>query len=107
MSNHTPDQDVDVAAVARLARLSLADDECERMQAELSDIVSYIRKLQQLDLTDIEPTAHAAAITNVLRADAAGDCQPQEQTLANAPATVNDDLIRVPEIIGHGLKGGA
>ena len=60
----------EVEHVARLARLSLAPDEKERMRRELDGILAYIDKLRALDIEGVEPTAHAVHLTNVLRDDA-------------------------------------
>jgi aspartyl-tRNA(Asn)/glutamyl-tRNA(Gln) amidotransferase subunit C len=90
---------IDVSYVARLARLELTAAEKPSLQRELEAIVGYIAQLKELDVTGIEPTAHAALLVNVWRADRAGAPFPRETMLANAPRTVNDELIEVPQVI--------
>ena len=69
------------------------------------DIVAYIAELGELDLTGVEPTAHAAPLSNVWREDVAGEPFGRERMLANAPALMNGDLIRVPQVLpGEGMN---
>jgi aspartyl-tRNA(Asn)/glutamyl-tRNA(Gln) amidotransferase subunit C len=88
----------DVEQVARLARLELSEDEKERMLRELSGILAFIDKLMALDVTGVEPTAHAVPLTNVMRDDVPEPSFPQEDMLANAPDR-NGELFRVPRIL--------
>ena len=60
-------QDIDVAYVARLARLQLSDEEIATFQGQLADIVEYVRKISELDLSGIEPTSHAHPVHYVMR----------------------------------------
>ncbi len=94
--------DVNVEHIAMLARLELTDAEKEEFTREINEIVGYVRMLQEVDVENVEPTAHATHIANVVRADAPGNCQPLDQTMANAPATVNGELIKVPVVLGEG-----
>lgn len=71
--------------VARLARLRLAPEELEKMRAQLSNILDHIAMLQELDVTDVPPTAQATDLANVMRADAVRPSLTPEQALANAP----------------------
>jgi aspartyl-tRNA(Asn)/glutamyl-tRNA(Gln) amidotransferase subunit C len=84
--------------VARLARLELSAADKERMRSELDGILSYIDKLRALDTRDVEPTAHAVPVTNVMRDDVEQPSLPQEDMLANAPDR-HRDMFRVPRII--------
>ena|SRR5262249_46762932 len=88
----------EVEHVARLARLSLAPDEKERMRRELDGILAYIDKLRALDIEGVEPTAHAVPLTNVLRDDDPRPSLPLADMLANAPDP-HGDFFRVPKII--------
>jgi aspartyl-tRNA(Asn)/glutamyl-tRNA(Gln) amidotransferase subunit C len=90
--------DIDVAYVANLARLELTPEEAGCFQSQLQDIVSYVRKIGEADLADVEPTAHAVPIVNVLRPDAPRDGLDRGAVLANAPATVQDQF-QVPKIV--------
>jgi aspartyl-tRNA(Asn)/glutamyl-tRNA(Gln) amidotransferase subunit C len=84
-----------VLHVARLARLSLSDEEVERMSTELSAILDHIEKIGELDLEGVPPTSHVVPVTNALRADEPRPSWPREEMLAAAPA-VADDGFEVP-----------
>jgi aspartyl-tRNA(Asn)/glutamyl-tRNA(Gln) amidotransferase subunit C len=84
-----------VLHVARLARLSLSDEEVERMSAELSGILDHIEKIGELDLDGVPPTSHVVEVTNALRPDEPRPSWPREVMLAAAPA-VADDGFEVP-----------
>lgn len=88
----------EVEHVARLARLTLAPGEKERMREQLDRILGYIDKLRQLDTTNVEPTSHAVPMVNIMREDERRPCLPPEEMLANAPGR-SDDFFRVPRII--------
>jgi aspartyl-tRNA(Asn)/glutamyl-tRNA(Gln) amidotransferase subunit C len=77
----------DVDHVARLARLTLTNEEKERYTAQLESILSYIEKLNELDTTNVPPTAHVLPISNVWREDRADQKHlgSTEDLLANAP----------------------
>jgi aspartyl-tRNA(Asn)/glutamyl-tRNA(Gln) amidotransferase subunit C len=85
----------DVQHVARLARLTLSEDEVARMAEQLSTVLGHVQQLSELDLHDVEPTAHALDVVNAVRADAARTPWPRDVALAGAP-TVQDGLFRVP-----------
>ena len=74
-----------VRHVALLARIGLADDQVAALGVELNDILVQIDRISALDLTGVEPTAHAVAVTNVTRADVVRPCLSHEDALLNAP----------------------
>jgi aspartyl-tRNA(Asn)/glutamyl-tRNA(Gln) amidotransferase subunit C len=90
--------DFDVKYVAQLARLRLTPEEEEKIGSQLKSILGYIEKLKELDVTDVEPTAHAVPLINVFRADEPGVSLTNEEALANAPAKANG-LFMVPKIV--------
>ena len=90
---------IDIGYVAALARLELSEEQLPKLQKDLDNIVGYIASLSELDLTGVEPTAHAAALSNVWREDEAGTPFDRDRMLANAPALMNGDLIRVPQVL--------
>ena len=90
--------EIDVKYVAHLARLSLTPDEEQRIGAQLGNILGYIEKLKELDVTGVEPTAHAAPRVNVTRPDEVRPSLPHADALRNAPAQVNG-LFQVPKIV--------
>ncbi|MBI2813299.1 MAG: Asp-tRNA(Asn)/Glu-tRNA(Gln) amidotransferase subunit GatC [Opitutae bacterium] len=95
MSNN-PDLDLDY--VANLARLALSDTEKTGFSGQLADILRYMDKLRQVDVTGIEPMAHASPVFNVWEADVARPGLPVEAALRNAPAQ-RQNLIVVPKVV--------
>jgi aspartyl-tRNA(Asn)/glutamyl-tRNA(Gln) amidotransferase subunit C len=89
----------DVAHVAALARLHLTDEELELFTGQLAEVLDHAADVAQLDLTDVPPTAHAMAVTNVLRPDALAPSLDRDEVLAAAPS-VEDHRFRVPRILG-------
>lgn len=89
---------MDVRYVARLARLELTEEEATLFQAQLGQILAYVDQLKQLDVTGIEPTAHAVPRVNVMRPDEPRPGLSQQEALANAPAQANG-LFLVPKIV--------
>ena len=90
---------IDIGYVAALARLELSEEQLPKLQKDLDSIVGYIASLSELDLTGVEPTAHAAALTNVWREDEPKPSYDRDRMLANAPALIDGDLIRVPQVL--------
>ncbi len=85
----------EVLHVARLARLELSDEEVEKFQEQLSDILEAVSKVSELDLSDVPPTAHPLAIENAWAADIPRPCLSLDEVFANAPDR-DDDHFRVP-----------
>ncbi len=90
--------ELDVRYTANLARLALSDAEAARFQSQLSQVLGYVEKLKEVDVTGVEPTAHTSDVHNVFRADASRDWFTSEEALANAPRQANH-LIIVPKVI--------
>ena len=90
---------IDVAHIANLARLQLSPVAAGKLAREMESIVGYVEMLSELDVSGIEPTAHAVPRSNVIRDDVAGEPFPREAMLANAPATVDQELVRVPQVL--------
>ena len=87
-----------VEHVARLARLTLTDEEGRLFARQLDEILAWAESLQALDTRDVPPMSHALA-TDAWREDVPGGCLPHDRTLAEAPDPA-DGLFRVPRIIG-------
>jgi len=88
-----------VEHVAKLARLSLTAEEAERYSGQLSSILGYIEKLQELDVSGVEPTTHAVEVTTTpLRKDEPRPSLSVDEALANAPAR-DGSYFSVPRII--------
>jgi aspartyl-tRNA(Asn)/glutamyl-tRNA(Gln) amidotransferase subunit C len=81
--------DLDVAYVAQLARLNLTPAETELFQKQLGDVLHYVQKLQEVDLTGVEATTHAVPLRNVFREDEARDSLTADEALSNAPRKLN------------------
>ena len=90
--------DFDVKYVAHLARLALTPEEEQKIGAQLSSVLGYIEKLKEVNVTGVEPTAHAFPLVNVTRPDETRPSLTNEEALANAPATANG-LFIVPKIV--------
>jgi aspartyl-tRNA(Asn)/glutamyl-tRNA(Gln) amidotransferase subunit C len=90
--------DLDVAYIARLARINLTEDEAKTFQSQLDDVLKYVEKLRQLDATGIDAAAHALPVFNVFRKDAPRDWFTAEQALRNAPRQANG-LFVVPKVV--------
>jgi aspartyl-tRNA(Asn)/glutamyl-tRNA(Gln) amidotransferase subunit C len=89
---------MDINHVAMLARLKLTDAEKEQFEKQVNSIINYIDKLNELDTSSIEPTAHVLPISNVFREDQLRTSLPREKALQNAPEK-DDGFYRVPKII--------
>jgi len=90
--------EIDVKYVAHLARLSLSPDEEQKISAQLGNILGYIEKLKEVDVTGVEPTAHAFPLVNVTRPDEVRPSISNKEALRNAPAKANG-LFIVPKIV--------
>jgi aspartyl-tRNA(Asn)/glutamyl-tRNA(Gln) amidotransferase subunit C len=90
--------EIDIKYVAHLARLHLTPDEEKKFGAQLGNILGYIEKLKELDIANVEPTAHATPMVNVTRCDEVRPSLPHDDALRNAPAKANG-LFIVPKII--------
>ncbi|MBO8126257.1 MAG: Asp-tRNA(Asn)/Glu-tRNA(Gln) amidotransferase subunit GatC [Firmicutes bacterium] len=88
----------EVQKVAHLARLELSEAEVELFTEQLNQVLEAAEKLQQLDTTDVEPTAYAVPMQNVFREDIPEPSMPRDEVLANAPDP-KDGYFRVPKIM--------
>lgn len=75
---------------ARLARVALTDDEVSLFQSQLSHILDYFQRLQEVDTENVPPTAHTLAMHNVMRDDEPHPSIDKEEVLANAPQREGD-----------------
>lgn len=90
--------DLNVKYVAHLARLTLSPEEEQKFGAQLGQVLGYIEKLRQLDVSSVEPTAHATPLSNITRPDEVRPSISNEDALRNAPAKANG-LFLVPKIV--------
>ena len=90
--------EIDVKYVAHLARIALTPEEEKKIGAQLGNILGYIEKLRELDVTNVEPTAHAVPLVNVTRADEVRPSLPHDEAMRNAPRQ-SGGLFMVPKIV--------
>ena len=88
----------EVERVAFLARLSLSDEEAQRLAGELDTILEYVETLNELDTDGVEPTSHPIALATPLREDRAVPGIDPELAVANAPERSNTAFV-VPKVI--------
>ena len=90
--------ELDIDYVANLARITLGAAEQEKFSRQLGDILHYVDKLKRVDVTGVEPMAHASPVFNVWAADRARPGLPVELALSNAPAQ-RDHMVVVPKVV--------
>jgi aspartyl-tRNA(Asn)/glutamyl-tRNA(Gln) amidotransferase subunit C len=90
---------LDVAAVAKLARLQLTDEELDAFTGQLASVLEHAQDIEALEIDDVEPTAHPYELVNVLRPDEVRPSLDRDEVLAQAPAT-KDSRFLVPPILG-------
>ncbi len=88
----------EVEHVAKLARQAITAEETERYSQQLSNILTYIEKLKELDTSKVEPTSHVLPMKNIFREDEVRPSLPREEILKNAPDRT-EEFFRVPKII--------
>lgn len=92
------DPNLDLDYVANLARLALTEAEKARFAEQLGDILHYVDKLKQVDVTGVEPMAHASPVFNIWEPDVPRPGLPVEAALRNAPAQ-RQHMIVVPKVV--------
>lgn len=90
-----------VRKTAKLSRLDLTDDEVEQFSGQLSAILEYVEKMNELDTENVEPLAHCLPVSNCFREDAPKESLGTERTLANAPQR-DGEFFKVPKILDDG-----
>ena len=92
---------IQVRKVAKLSRLELTEAEVEEFTGQLSAILGYVEKMNELDTAEVEPLAHCLPISNVLREDTPKESLGTERVLANAPQR-DEEFFKVPKILDDG-----
>ncbi|MFN4111334.1 MAG: Asp-tRNA(Asn)/Glu-tRNA(Gln) amidotransferase subunit GatC [Ignavibacteria bacterium] len=87
-----------VIHIAELAHLKLKEDEIEKFQKELNQILEYIEKLNEVDTSNVEPLSHPLPTINVFREDKVQGSIPREEALKNAP-DATEEFFKVPRVI--------
>ena len=88
----------EVRYIARLARLRFSREEEERLTGQLSRILDYMDKLEELDTSGVPPMSHVLDEANVFRSDDAEQRIQRERALAQAPEA-DEQFFRVPKVI--------
>ena len=89
---------LNIDKVANLARIALTPEEKATFAAQLGNVLHHIEQLGKVDVTGIEPTAHAFPVSNVWQEDVAQSALPVAQALRNAPEQ-RDNMIVVPKVV--------
>ena len=89
---------IDVKHVAKLANLPLTPVEEKKFEKQLSEILSYVEKLKQVDTKNVETTSQVTGLENVTREDETSPSLTQEEALSNSKSTHNG-LFKVKAIL--------
>ena len=89
---------MEIGHIVMLARLELSEQEKKLFSKQIGSIIEYIDKLNELDTTNVPPTAHVLPIKNVFRSDEMKESLSKDAALQNAPKR-KDDFYEVPKII--------
>jgi aspartyl-tRNA(Asn)/glutamyl-tRNA(Gln) amidotransferase subunit C len=89
---------LDIDRVAQLARLALTSEEKAKFSQQLGEVLHHIRQLEQVDVSNVEPTAHAFPLFNVWAEDVVKPGLLVDAALRNAPAQ-RDNMIAVPKVV--------
>ncbi len=90
--------DLDIHHIAHLARIDLTPEEETQFKGQLGQILEYVDQLNQLDVSGVDPTAHANAVDNVFRADEPRPSLDKKAALSNAPHQANG-LVMVTKVL--------
>ncbi len=86
-----------VKHMALLSRIELSEEELRIFRSELAGILEYMKKLNELDISDVEATSFVSPMQNVMRADEVKPSLPLDEVLANAPDK-EKGCFKVPEL---------
>jgi aspartyl-tRNA(Asn)/glutamyl-tRNA(Gln) amidotransferase subunit C len=90
--------DIDIAHVARLARLSLSAEDLEHYREQLGVILEHAARVQGLDTDGVEGTTHPLGFTNAFREDAVRPSLDRDEVLAEAPASRDGYFVAPPAL---------
>jgi aspartyl-tRNA(Asn)/glutamyl-tRNA(Gln) amidotransferase subunit C len=89
---------LDINHIAKLARLALTPEEKEKFSQQLGDVLHHIEQLAKVDVTGVEPTAHASPVFNVWQPDIARPGLTVADAMRNAPAQ-RESMVVVPKVV--------
>jgi aspartyl-tRNA(Asn)/glutamyl-tRNA(Gln) amidotransferase subunit C len=90
--------DLNIDHVANLARIALTAEEKAKFAQQLGEVLHHIEQLRRVDVSGVEPTAHAFPVYNVWNEDVARPGLPVEAALRNAPAQ-RENMVVVPKVV--------
>ena len=90
--------EIDIAKVARLARLAIPDDELDEYGRQCEGILEHAASVQALPTEGVAPTSHPLPRTNAFREDVVTECLDREEVLSQAPER-DGDYFLVPRIL--------
>ncbi len=90
---------LEVEHVAKLARLKLSNEEIDIYTKQLSNILDYVHKLEEIDTENVQPTSHVVPLSNVFREDQVKESLDREDALSNAPKK-EGSYFKTPKILG-------
>jgi len=88
-----------VRHVAKLARLALSEEQLTKLAPQLAAILGYVEQISKIDMTGVQPMAHALPLHNIFREDIVEPSLPLQEVLKNAPQT-DGPFFKVPKILG-------
>ncbi len=88
----------DVQYVADLARIKLDSDELTKLSLQLQDILEYINKLKNVDVTGVEPETHVLDLKNIFRSDLLTPSLPCQEVLRNSHQK-EEGFFKIPKVI--------
>lgn len=84
--------------IAELGRLRLRPEEKKKLEKDLAAILDYVKKLEALDTTDVEPTSHVLDLKDVYRSDEVRPCKIRDEVLEHAPSR-EGKFFKVPKVV--------
>lgn len=90
----------EVANLARLARITMSDDELDHLAGEMDVILGAVARVQEVASADVAPTSHPLAVSNVTREDVVLPSLTPSEALSGAPAA-DEGRFKVPQILGE------
>ncbi|MBR5894650.1 MAG: Asp-tRNA(Asn)/Glu-tRNA(Gln) amidotransferase subunit GatC [Akkermansia sp.] len=89
---------IDVAYIAKLAKLDLTPEETASFSADLNQVLNHVAQLEQWDTSEVAPMYHPLPVFDAVREDIPGDSLSNDAAVANAPAA-EDGQFRVPKVV--------
>ncbi|MBQ3143213.1 MAG: Asp-tRNA(Asn)/Glu-tRNA(Gln) amidotransferase subunit GatC [Akkermansia sp.] len=89
---------IDVAYIAKLAKVELTAEETERFSGDLNQVLAYVQQLEKWDTSAVEPMYHPLPVFDALRPEIPGESLSNEAAMANAPQQ-EDGQVRVPKVV--------